>query len=130
MVDNVLDIMTGGDHRKTKRILEEKKMIREEEEADEKRLKHMMDSKKGSSTAVIPTISCSSVSSSCNGAVISATSAIKSATVNPISRSAGSDDSKIEFNQLKSLSEYGIDTTFIDYYGKFFFHSDTYVNRV
>lgn len=27
MVDNLLDIMTGGDHRKTKKILEEKKKL-------------------------------------------------------------------------------------------------------
>ena len=39
MVDNLLDIMTGGDHRKTKRLLEEKKKIREEEELEEKRLR-------------------------------------------------------------------------------------------
>ncbi|KAF5291750.1 hypothetical protein FQA39_LY14238 [Lamprigera yunnana] len=33
MVDSLLDLLTGGDHTKTKKILEEKKMLREEEEA-------------------------------------------------------------------------------------------------
>ncbi|KAF5292645.1 hypothetical protein FQR65_LT11197 [Abscondita terminalis] len=33
MVDSLLDLLTGGDHSKTKKILEEKKMLREEEEA-------------------------------------------------------------------------------------------------
>lgn len=125
MVDNLLDIMTGGDHRKTKKYLEEKKKIREkeeeEEETDVKRLKNLHDStsKKKNSTPVISPVACLSVSPNCNGAIVSAANNIRSATVNPISKSVGSDDSKIEFNQLKSLSEYGIDTTFIDYYGKF-----------
>lgn len=33
MVDSLLDLLTGGDHSKTKKVLEEKKMLREEEEA-------------------------------------------------------------------------------------------------
>lgn len=33
MVDSLLDLLTGGDHSKTKKILEEKKMMREEEDA-------------------------------------------------------------------------------------------------
>lgn len=33
MVDNLLDLLTGGDHGKTKKVLDEKKMLREEEEA-------------------------------------------------------------------------------------------------
>uniref|UniRef100_A0A1B6GUL2 Bromo domain-containing protein n=2 Tax=Cuerna arida TaxID=1464854 RepID=A0A1B6GUL2_9HEMI len=32
MVDNLLDLLTGGDHRKTKRVLEERRKFREEEE--------------------------------------------------------------------------------------------------
>ncbi|XP_054278438.1 bromodomain-containing protein 7-like isoform X2 [Macrosteles quadrilineatus] len=32
MVDNLLDLLTGGDHRKTKKVLEERKKFREEEE--------------------------------------------------------------------------------------------------
>lgn len=33
IVDSLLDLLTGGDHSKTKRVLEEKKQLREEEEA-------------------------------------------------------------------------------------------------
>lgn len=33
IVDSLLDLLTGGDHSKTKKILEEKKQLREEEEA-------------------------------------------------------------------------------------------------
>lgn len=33
MVDSLLDLLTGGDHTKTKKVLEEKKQLREEEEA-------------------------------------------------------------------------------------------------
>lgn len=33
MVDSLLDLLTGGEHTKTKRILDEKKQLREEEEA-------------------------------------------------------------------------------------------------
>lgn len=33
IVDSLLDLLTGGDHSKTKKILEEKKRLREEEEA-------------------------------------------------------------------------------------------------
>lgn len=33
MVDNLLDLLTGGEHGKTKNVLDEKKMLREEEEA-------------------------------------------------------------------------------------------------
>lgn len=33
MVDSLLDLLTGGDHGKTKKVLEEKKMLREEEDA-------------------------------------------------------------------------------------------------
>lgn len=33
MVDSLLDLLTGGDHSKTKNVLEEKKMMREEEDA-------------------------------------------------------------------------------------------------
>lgn len=33
MVDSLLDLLTGGEHSKTKKILEEKKRLREEEEA-------------------------------------------------------------------------------------------------
>ncbi|XP_022185646.1 bromodomain-containing protein 7 isoform X2 [Nilaparvata lugens] len=73
MVDNLLDLLTGGDHRKTKKILEEKKKFREEEE----RLRQMMEAKP------IP---------------------VPPANV------------KIEISQLKTLSDLGIETDFLDYF--------------
>ncbi|XP_075216213.1 bromodomain containing 7/9 isoform X1 [Lycorma delicatula] len=47
MVDNLLDLLTGGDHRKTKKVLEERKKFREEEE----RVKQLMESKPAPQTA-------------------------------------------------------------------------------
>lgn len=41
MVDNLLDLLTGGDHRKTKKVLEERKKFREEEE----KVKQLMEAK-------------------------------------------------------------------------------------
>ncbi len=112
--------MTGGDHRKTKKLLEEKKKIRLEEEMEEKRLKTLMDGKKLAPAA--PT--CASVMPNCNGNAFSAPAgnSVKSATVSPVTAGISKpnvEDPKIELNQLKSLSEYGIDTSFVDYYGNF-----------
>lgn len=39
MVDDLLDILTGGDHRKTKKFLEEKRRLKEEEE----KIKHLLE---------------------------------------------------------------------------------------
>lgn len=39
MVDNLLDLMTGGDHRRTKRVLEERRRLKEEEE----RIRQLME---------------------------------------------------------------------------------------
>ncbi|XP_048509938.1 bromodomain-containing protein 7 [Athalia rosae] len=39
MVDNLLDLLTNGDHKKTKRFLEEKRRLREEEE----KIKHLLE---------------------------------------------------------------------------------------
>ncbi|KAJ9580096.1 hypothetical protein L9F63_004238 [Diploptera punctata] len=41
MVDNLLDLLTGGEHRKTKRILEERRRLREEDE----RIRQMLEGK-------------------------------------------------------------------------------------
>jgi len=41
MVDNLLDLLTGGEHRKTKRILEERRKLREEEE----RIRQLLEGK-------------------------------------------------------------------------------------
>ncbi|RZF35097.1 hypothetical protein LSTR_LSTR009689 [Laodelphax striatellus] len=73
MVDNLLDLLTGGDHRKTKKILEEKKKFREEEE----RVRQMMEAK-------------------------------------PVQLPPS--NVKIEISQLKTLSDLGIETDFLDYF--------------
>lgn len=78
MVDNLLDLLTGGDHRKTKKVLEERRRFREEEE----RVRQLMESKQPSHPQT-PT------------------------NVN---------DVKIELSQLKTLSELGIETSFLDFY--------------
>lgn len=119
MVDNLLDIMTGGDHRKTKKLLDEKKKLREEEEMEEKRMKNFMDAKKTPSSTTAVTNGVTSVTNV--GGVTGQPLGIKSATVSPVTTATSKsqiEDTKIEINQLKSLSEYGIDTSFLDYYGE------------
>ncbi|XP_069681594.1 bromodomain-containing protein 7-like isoform X2 [Periplaneta americana] len=84
MVDNLLDLLTGGEHRKTKRILEERRRLREEEE----RIRQLLEGK-------------------------------------PVAMQGVHDDKmhqmpnfqqdiKVDFGALKSLSELGIDTKFLD----------------
>lgn len=76
MVDNLLDLLTGGDHRKTKKVLEERKKFREEEE----KVRQLMEAKPAPPQ---------------------------------------SSDVKIDVTQLKTLSDLGIETGFLDYYGLF-----------
>lgn len=83
MVDNLLDLLTGGDHRKTKKVLEERRRFREEEE----RVRQLMESKQPSHQQT-PT---------------------------------NANDVKIELSQLKTLSEFGIETSFLDFYGLYAF---------
>ncbi|XP_066906465.1 bromodomain-containing protein 7 [Halyomorpha halys] len=79
MVDNLLDLLTGGEHRKAKNIIDEHRRFREEEE----RVKELMDIK---SHSHVPTPSTKSDMSNL----------------------------KIEIEQLKTLSEFGIDTSFLN----------------
>lgn len=99
MADNLLDLMTGGDHRKTKRVLDERK----------KQQLILEDSKKSIQSQQL---------SSCQSSVISQGNSGNSSTtiVNNQAKSA-----PIQIDQLKSLSELGIDTKFIDYYRKYLF---------
>lgn len=93
MADNLLDLMTGGDHRKTKRALEERKK------------QHILEDSKKSINQLPQSTSCQpSVTLQPNIGIntSSANSQIKSAL--------------LQIDQLKSLSELGIDTKFIDYY--------------
>lgn len=73
MVDNLLDLMTGGDHRRTKRVLEDRRRLREEEE----RIRQLMEP-------------CSE-------------------PLQPVN---------IDFQGLKSLSDLGIETDFLEEMGK------------
>lgn len=77
MVDNLLDLLTGGEHRKTKKIIDEKRKFREEEE----KIKQLMESK-------------------------------------PAVNSANNGNVKVELSQLKTLSDLGIDTSFLNSFGK------------
>ncbi|XP_025423344.1 bromodomain-containing protein 7 [Sipha flava] len=95
MADNLLDLMTGGDHRKTKRVLDERK----------KQQLILEDSKK----SIIQSQQLSSYQSSVISQGNSGNS--NTTTVNSQTKSA-----PIQIDQLKSLSELGIDTKFIDYY--------------
>ncbi|XP_011305817.1 bromodomain-containing protein 7 isoform X1 [Fopius arisanus] len=76
MVDDLLDILTSGDHRKTKKLLEEKRRLKEEEE----KIKHLLEK--------------------------------------PIQevRNTQVEKVKVDVDQLKTLSELGIDVNFLDEY--------------
>lgn len=99
MADNLLDLMTGGDHRKTKRILDERKKQQIVLEDNIKKPTYQSQQ----SSACQPLVN--SQGNSGNSNSTTANCQIKSAP--------------IQIDQLKSLSELGIDTKFIDYYRKY-----------
>lgn len=94
MADNLLDLMTGGDHRKTKRTLDERK-----------KQVVLDDIKKPIHQSQQPLTCQSLVNSQGNTGISNITTANRQTKSTPI-----------QIDQLKSLSELGIDTKFIDYY--------------
>jgi len=81
MVDDLLDILTGGDHRKTKKFIEEKRKLREEEE----KIKNILEK-----------------------------------PIQDMNRNISSlDKVKVDIEQLKTLSEFGIDINFLDTLGNY-----------
>ncbi|XP_011137382.1 bromodomain-containing protein 7 isoform X3 [Harpegnathos saltator] len=76
MVDDLLDILTGGDHRKTKKFLEEKRRLKEEEE----KIQHLLEKPNQDVNRNIPSL----------------------------------DKVKVDIEQLKTLSELGIDVNFLE----------------
>lgn len=74
MVDNLLDLMTGGEYRKSKNVIDEQKKFQEEEE----RVRELIENK-----------------------------GVVNSNVSDVS------NTKIEFDQLKTLSDLGIDTSFL-----------------
>ncbi|XP_011260222.1 bromodomain-containing protein 7 isoform X2 [Camponotus floridanus] len=76
MVDDLLDILTGGDHRKTKKFIEEKRKLREEEE----KIKNILEKPIQDMNRNISTM----------------------------------DKVKVDIEQLKTLTEFGIDINFLD----------------
>jgi len=81
MVDDLLDILTGGDHRKTKKFIEEKRRLREEEE----KIKHLLEKPMQDVNRNIPLL----------------------------------DKVKVDIEQLKTLSDLGIDINFLDNLGNY-----------
>lgn len=94
MADNLLDLMTGGDHRKTKRVLDERK-----------KQVVLEDSKKPASQLQQPS----------SGQPLT-TSQTTTGSLNTTAANSQTKSAPIQIDQLKSLSELGIDTKFIDYY--------------
>ncbi|KAL2728730.1 bromodomain-containing protein 7 isoform X2 [Vespula squamosa] len=76
MVDDLLDILTGGDHRKTKKFLEEKRRLKEEEE----KIKHLLEKPMQDINKNIPSL----------------------------------EKVRVDIDQLKTLSELGIDVNFLE----------------
>ncbi|XP_033216841.1 bromodomain-containing protein 7 isoform X2 [Belonocnema kinseyi] len=75
MVDELLDILTSGEHRKTKKFLDEKRRLKEEEE----KIKHLLEK-----------------------------------PIQEVNRNPQVEKVKVDVDQLKSLSELGIDINFLD----------------
>ncbi|XP_011496203.1 PREDICTED: bromodomain-containing protein 7 isoform X2 [Ceratosolen solmsi marchali] len=76
MVDDLLDILTNGDHRQTKNFLEEKRRLKEEEE----KIKHLLEKPIQDLNRNIPLV----------------------------------DKVKVDIDQLKTLSDIGIDVNFLE----------------
>ncbi|XP_014482585.1 PREDICTED: bromodomain-containing protein 7 isoform X2 [Dinoponera quadriceps] len=76
MVDDLLDILTAGDHRKTKKFLEEKRRLKEEEE----KIQHLLEKPNQDVNRNIPLL----------------------------------EKVKVDIEQLKTLSELGIDVNFLE----------------
>ncbi|XP_043502871.1 bromodomain-containing protein 7 isoform X1 [Polistes fuscatus] len=76
MVDDLLDILTNGDHRRTKKLLEEKRRIKEEEE----KIKHLLEKPMQDLNKNIPSL----------------------------------EKVRVDIDQLKTLSELGIDMNFLE----------------
>lgn len=89
MVDDLLDILTGGDHRKTKKFLEEKRRLREEEE----KIKHLLEKPIQDVNRNIPLL----------------------------------EKVKVDMEQLKTLSDLGIDINFLENLGNYNNNSFSYV---
>jgi bromodomain-containing protein 7/9 len=89
MVDNLLDLLTGGEHRKTKRILEDRRKLREDDERIRQLLEGKPLSMQGMSDDKIH------------------------------SMSSFPPDIKVDFGALKSLSDVGIDIKFLDVVGEY-----------
>ena len=83
MVDNLLDVLTNGEHRKTKKFLEESRRLKEEEE----KIKNLLEKPAQDANRNIPPI----------------------------------EKTKIDVDQLKSLTDIGIDMNFLDNLGKYKF---------
>lgn len=86
MVDNLLDLLTGGEHRKAIGVIDEHRKFREEEE----RVKDLMESKEASN----------------------------SADSRQSTKKTDFPNVKIEVEQLKTLSELGIDISFLNDIGE------------
>lgn len=109
MVDNLLDLMTSGEHRKTKKFIDERQKMREEEE----KVKQLMENnnvttsppllphqiKQQPPVPPIPT----SLNTTAPPRVTNSTSSNINAN-------------KVQFDQLKSLADLGIDTSFLNFY--------------
>uniref|UniRef100_A0A8D8USP4 Bromodomain-containing protein 7 n=1 Tax=Cacopsylla melanoneura TaxID=428564 RepID=A0A8D8USP4_9HEMI len=152
MVDNLLDLMTSGEHRKTKKMIDEKQKIREEEEKQK-----LMENNNNTTTLNTPTptlhphqqspaqllpphlnqhTTASSVPGTTNTTTPTAvnqlpvpaspaiqgiaapstpsTTATPAATTTVVESAAST--KVVQFEQLKSLAELGIDTSFLNFY--------------
>ncbi len=90
IVDHLLDILTGNEHRKTSKYIEEQKNLRKEDELMEEAFKQLKP---------LPETSSENRQDKEEAEV----------------KNEGEEDTKIDFEALKSLSEDGIDMSFLDH---------------
>lgn len=144
MVDSLLDIMTSGEHRKTKKILDEKKKAKEQEDEKNEENKRkspsvapvssgsvdsypVADSTMANASAVTEVASSvpsattipstvSSTNASCVVTTTTTTSTTSARDTSVTSTSPAASSTAPGLDCLKTLSDLGIDTSFVDYF--------------
>ncbi|KAK7871043.1 hypothetical protein R5R35_014104 [Gryllus longicercus] len=115
MVDNLLDLLTGGEHRRTKRILEERRKLREEEE----RVRQLLEGR-GPSGVQSGDVQSQPLQQMQPVPVVNNNNSINNNNNNNNNNNIIQNtalpniDTRVDFSALKSLSSVGLDVDFLD----------------
>ena len=105
MVDNLLDILTHGEHRRTKRNLEDRRKMREEEE----QMRVILDNARSHESTNVQSFPQAPQVQPPQGALVSGAqqTSVSSAQINiPVQA--------MNLDNLRSLNDLGIDTSFLE----------------